>query len=205
MNIDAQHMRPLPNTCSPLAVNKTIGFCLCVNRREAEWWKGRVDSDALLNTDERKASWILIRLRSFSSSLPRLPSASENTSEKCFFMYQRGKSLGQPFKVMVQVFSKEQLFLCVFIKCRINKRLDFDNSLIEQYFRFKMFWSWTEIPVLCLTNLEAKCYSIFSSAHSPARAYEFLKYSQWGFTDFKDPRLIKASQRSNHYLHCKFA
>lgn len=101
--------------CSPLAASTIVGslmcVCVCVWMAEkGEWWKGRADSDALLNTDERKASWILIRLPPLFLPL----TVSLHLSEWKYFREMRlsepmGMSLGHPFKAEVQVFSKECL------------------------------------------------------------------------------------------------
>lgn len=94
--------------------------CVCVKAREGEWWKGRADSDAPLNTDERKASWILIRLLASATSLSL--SLRENSSEDFAFLNRWRRPAGQPFNVKVQVIKKSSYCSVSFI-WRSNKRL----------------------------------------------------------------------------------
>lgn len=117
-------------TCkSLLAVSSVLGLPPCVNRgreseREGEWWKGRADSDAPLNTDERKPSWILIRLPSLfllPSSISLHPWDWKYFREVRLSEPRGVMSLGKPFKVKVQDY-----LICFSSHCRITKQLDYD-------------------------------------------------------------------------------
>lgn len=140
-----------------------------VNGREGEWWKGRADSGAPSNTDERKACWILIRLPPLF--LPLSVPQIENSSEKRVFLKQGGLSLGQPLKVQVQVFlSKEHLF---YGGKKKKKRLN------QQVTGFWWEWRGAALLFLCLTTLETKSVSVFSFARARQQGFWHIS-AAWG-------------------------
>lgn len=158
VSINAWHMHPLPIAFSLFAVNKMVGFCLCMNGREGEWWKGRADSDAVLNTDERKASWILIRLpSSLSSALPQLPSLSKNTSQKCAFLNQ-GEVIRSAFQRQGPALLLTGASITVFVNVELT------SSWILMMADRGVFQRESESPALCLTAPEAELAEL---AHLP--------------------------------------